>query len=140
MGRCTDMTGLHFDANTGRPAVWAPRLSATKSVSQFRMKWVVSVNRFDYSTRSGRFVPPSDREVYGVGRRGRGISCSNSGGHDRTFLRGLMHVGDAQQKAGGQGEAAAIGLSAALQEVGLIGVTKPVHRHGCLSVRLISRD
>ena len=61
-----------------------------------------------------------DREVYGV-RTVMGVEyhAQTVVVTTGTFLRGLMHVGDAQQKGGRSGEAAATGLSAALQEVGL---------------------
>src|SRR5207302_11008127 len=36
-----------------------------------------------------------------------------------TFLRGLMHIGVNQQAGGRAGEAAAMGLSASLKEIGL---------------------
>ena len=36
-----------------------------------------------------------------------------------TFLHGLMHIGMNQQSGGRAGEAAATGLSASLQEIGL---------------------
>src|SRR5208337_61029 len=36
-----------------------------------------------------------------------------------TFLRGLMHIGSNQQSGGRAGEAAALGLSGSLRELGL---------------------
>ena len=123
MGRCTDMTGLQFRMlNTGKgPAVWAPRAQCDKKAYQFRMKWVCE-REPSLTIQQGQadsFLH-RDREVYGV-RTVMGVEY-----HAQTvvittgtFLRGLMHVGDAQQKGGRSGEAAATGLSAALQEVGL---------------------
>lgn len=123
MGRCTDMTGLQFRMlNTGKgPAVWAPRAQCDKKAYQFRMKWVCEreSNLTIQQGQADSFLH-RDREVYGV-RTVMGVEY-----HAQTvvittgtFLRGLMHVGDAQQKGGRSGEAAATGLSAALQEVGL---------------------
>ena len=123
MGRCTDMTGLQFRMlNTGKgPAVWAPRAQCDKKAYQFRMKWVCErePNLTIQQGQADSFLH-RDREVYGV-RTVMGVEY-----HAQTvvittgtFLRGLMHVGDAQQKGGRSGEAAATGLSAALQEVGL---------------------
>ena len=123
MGRCTDMTGLQFRMlNTGKgPAVWAPRAQCDKKAYQFRMKWVCErePNLTIQQGQADSFLH-RDREVYGV-RTVMGVEY-----HAKTvvittgtFLRGLMHVGDAQQKGGRSGEAAATGLSAALQEVGL---------------------
>ena len=123
MGRCTDMTGLQFRMlNTGKgPAVWAPRAQCDKKAYQFRMKWICErePNLTIQQGQADEFLH-RDREVYGV-RTVMGVEY-----HAQTvvittgtFLRGLMHVGDAKQKGGRSGEAAAIGLSAALQEVGL---------------------
>ncbi len=123
MGRCTDMTGLQFRMlNTGKgPAVWAPRAQCDKKAYQFRMKWICErePNLTIQQGQADAFLH-RDREVYGV-RTVMGVEY-----HAQTvvittgtFLRGLMHVGDAKQKGGRSGEAAAIGLSAALQEVGL---------------------
>ena len=123
MGRCTDMTGLQFRMlNTGKgPAVWAPRAQCDKKAYQFRMKWVCErePNLTIQQGQADSFLH-RDREVHGV-RTVMGVEY-----HAQTvvittgtFLRGLMHVGDAQQKGGRSGEAAATGLSAALQEVGL---------------------
>jgi len=123
MGRCTDMTGLQFRMlNTGKgPAVWAPRAQCDKKAYQFRMKWICErePNLTIQQGQADSFLH-RDREVFGV-RTVMGVEY-----HAQTvvittgtFLRGLMHVGDAKQKGGRSGEAAAMGLSAALQEVGL---------------------
>ena len=123
MGRCTDMTGLQFRMlNTGKgPAVWAPRAQCDKKAYQFRMKWICErePNLTIQQGQADAFLH-RNREVYGV-RTVMGVEY-----HAQTvvittgtFLRGLMHVGDAQQKGGRSGEAAATGLSAALQDVGL---------------------
>ena len=123
MGRCTDMTGLQFRMlNTGKgPAVWAPRAQCDKKAYQFRMKWVCEreSNLTIQQGQADSFLH-RDREVHGV-RTVMGVEY-----HAQTvvittgtFLRGLMHVGDAQQIGGRSGEVAATGLSAALQEVGL---------------------
>ena len=123
MGRCTDMTGLQFRMlNTGKgPAVWAPRAQCDKKAYQFRMKWICErePNLTIQQGQADSFLH-RDREVFGV-RTVMGVEYHaqkvviTTG----TFLRGLMHVGDAKQKGGRSGEAAATGLSAALQEVGL---------------------
>ena len=123
MGRCTDMTGLQFRMlNTGKgPAVWAPRAQCDKKAYQFRMKWICErePNLTIQQGQADSFLH-RNREVFGV-RTVMGVEY-----HAQTvvittgtFLRGLMHVGDAKQKGGRSGEAAAMGLSAALQEVGL---------------------
>jgi tRNA uridine 5-carboxymethylaminomethyl modification enzyme len=123
MGKCTDMTGLQFrmlNLKKG-PAVWAPRAQCDKKAYQFRMKWVCEKEP-NLTIQQGQVdcLLHKDREVHGV-RTEMGVEY-----HAKaivittgTFLRGLLHVGEAQQKGGRSGESAATGLSAALAEVGL---------------------
>jgi tRNA uridine 5-carboxymethylaminomethyl modification enzyme len=123
MGKCTDMTGLQFrmlNLKKG-PAVWAPRAQCDKKAYQFRMKWLCE-REPNLTIQQGQVshVLHKDREAHGV-ETAMGVQY-----HAKTvvlttgtFLRGLMHVGDAQQAGGRSGEAAATGLSGSLQEVGL---------------------
>ncbi|HBU59222.1 MAG TPA: tRNA uridine-5-carboxymethylaminomethyl(34) synthesis enzyme MnmG [Verrucomicrobiales bacterium] len=123
MGKCTDMTGLQFrmlNLKKG-PAVWAPRAQCDKKAYQFRMKWVCE-REPNLTIQQGQVesLLHSNREVQGV-RTAMGVEY-----HAKavvittgTFLRGLMHVGEAQQKGGRSGESAATGLSAALLDVGI---------------------
>jgi tRNA uridine 5-carboxymethylaminomethyl modification enzyme len=123
MGKCTDMTGLQFrmlNLKKG-PAVWAPRAQCDKKAYQFRMKWLCE-REPNLTIQQGQVshVLHNDREAHGV-ETAMGVQY-----HARTvvlttgtFLRGLMHVGDAQQAGGRSGEEAVTGLSASLQEVGL---------------------
>ena len=123
MGKCTDMTGLQFrmlNLKKG-PAVWAPRAQCDKKAYQFRMKWVCE-REPNLTIQQGQVesLLHSNREVHGV-RTAMGVEY-----HAKavvittgTFLRGLMHVGEAQQKGGRSGESAATGLSAALLDVGI---------------------
>lgn len=123
MGKCTDMTGLQFrmlNLKKG-PAVWAPRAQCDKKAYQFRMKWVCErePNLTIQQGQASKLIH-KDREVLGVetamGVQYFGKTTVITTG---TFLRGLMHVGDAKQKGGRSGEAAETGLSGSLQEVGL---------------------
>ena len=123
MGKCTDMTGLQFrmlNLKKG-PAVWAPRAQCDKKAYQFRMKWVCEKEP-NLTIQQGQVdcLLHKDREVYGV-RTGMGVEYHGQSVviTTGTFLRGLLHVGEAQQKGGRSGESAATGLSAALAEVGL---------------------
>jgi len=123
MGKCTDMTGLQFrmlNLKKG-PAVWAPRAQCDKKAYQFRMKWLCE-REPNLTIQQGQVshVLHNDRESHGV-ETAMGVQY-----HAKTvvlttgtFLRGLMHVGDAQQAGGRSGEEAVTGLSASLQEVGL---------------------
>ena len=123
MGKCTDMTGLQFRMLNKRkgPAVWAPRAQCDKKAYQFRMKWVCE-REPNLTIQQGQVskLLHAERKVHGV-ETAMGVEyfaktvVITTG----TFLRGLMHVGDAQQKGGRSGEAAATGLSGSLQEVGL---------------------
>jgi len=123
MGKCTDMTGLQFrmlNLKKG-PAVWAPRAQCDKKAYQFRMKWVCEKEP-NLTIQQGQVdcLLHKDREVHGV-RTGMGVEyhAQSIVITTGTFLRGLLHVGEDQQKGGRSGESAATGLSAALAEVGL---------------------
>ncbi len=123
MGRATDMSGLQFRMlNTKKgPAVWAPRAQCDKKAYQFRLKWVCE-RQPNLDCKQGQTVRllHKDGAVYGVetSLEVQFLSTTvvvTTG----TFLRGLMHVGANQQTGGRAGEAAAMGLSGSLKEVGL---------------------
>jgi len=55
-----------------------------------------------------------------------------------TFLKGLIHIGQNQQSGGRSGEAAAMGVSASLVEIGLeLGRLKTGHHHAFCAAQLI---
>ena len=123
MGKCTDMTGLQFRMlNQAKgPAVWAPRAQCDKKAYQFRVKWICE-REPNLTIQQGQAakVLEKDRDAHGI-ETTMGVQY-----HSKTvilttgtFLRGLMHVGDAKQKGGRSGESAALGLSQSLQDVGL---------------------
>ena len=123
MGKCTDMTGIQFrmlNLKKG-PAVRAPRAQCDKKAYQFRMKWVCE-REPNLTIQQGQVVCllHHNREVCGV-KTVMGVEYQSKTVviTTGTFLRGLMHVGDAKQTGGRSGEAAATGLSAALLDVGL---------------------
>src|ERR1051326_409882 len=123
MGKATDMTGLQFRMlNTKKgPAVWAPRAQCDKKAYQFRLKWVCE-REMNLDLRQGQIARllHQDGQVYGVETtlevqyHGEAVIVTTG-----TFLRGLMHIGGSQQAGGRAGEAAAMGLSASLKEIGL---------------------
>jgi tRNA uridine 5-carboxymethylaminomethyl modification enzyme len=123
MGKATDMTGLQFRMlNTKKgPSVWAPRAQCDKKAYQFRLKWICE-RQPNLDARQGQAARllHNDGEVYGVettlGVQYLGKTVIVTTG---TFLRGLMHIGTTQQQGGRAGEAAAMGLSGSLKEVGL---------------------
>jgi tRNA uridine 5-carboxymethylaminomethyl modification enzyme len=123
MGKCTDMTGLQFRMlNTKKgPAVWAPRAQCDKKAYQFRMKWICE-RQANLDLRQGQTskLLHKDGRVYGVETtlevqyHGETVVVTTG-----TFLKGLMHIGSNQQSGGRAGEAAAMGLSGSLTELGL---------------------
>jgi tRNA uridine 5-carboxymethylaminomethyl modification enzyme len=123
MARTTDMTGLQFrmlNLKKG-PAVWAPRAQCDKKAYQFRMKWVCEREpNLDLRQAQCSRLLHEDRQVYGVqttlGVQYHGKAVIVTTG---TFLKGLIHIGQNQQSGGRAGEAAALGVSASLMEVGL---------------------
>src|SRR3989454_5799568 len=123
MGKCTDMTGLQFRMlNTKKgPAVWAPRAQCDKKAYQFRMKWVCE-REPNLDLRQGQTTRLLHRngEVYGVETslevQYHGLTVVVTTG---TFLKCLMHIGQNQQSGGRAGEAAAMGLSGSLVEIGI---------------------
>src|SRR5258708_5960801 len=123
MGKTTDMTGLQFRMlNTKKgPAVWAPRAQCDKKAYQFRLKWVCE-REPNLDLRQGQTARllHQDGMVLGVETtlevqyHGKTVVVTTG-----TFLKGLMHIGANQQSGGRAGEAAAMGLSASLIELGL---------------------
>src|SRR6266850_2404673 len=123
MGKATDMTGLQFrmlNLKKG-PAVWAPRAQCDKKAYQFRLKWICE-REPNLDLRQGQTsrLLHKDGEVYGVETTlevqylGRTVIVTTG-----TFLKGLMHIGQNQQSGGRAGEAAALGVSGSLKELGL---------------------
>ena len=123
MGKVTDMTGLQFRMlNTKKgPAVWAPRAQCDKKAYQFRLKWVCE-RQPNVDLRQGQTTRllHLDGQIFGVETtldvhyHGQTVIVTTG-----TFLKGLMHIGENKQSGGRAGEAAAMGLSASLIELGL---------------------
>lgn len=123
MGKATDMTGIQFRMLNMRkgPSVRAPRAQCDKKAYQFRMKWICERQEgLDIQQGQAQALLVEDGKVAGVetmlGVRYRGEAVVVTTG---TFLRGLMHIGSAQQSGGRAGEAAAMGLSGSLKSLGL---------------------
>jgi tRNA uridine 5-carboxymethylaminomethyl modification enzyme len=123
MAKATDMTGLQFRMlNTKKgPAVWAPRAQCDKKAYQFRLKWVCE-REPNLDLRQAQCLRLLHRggTVFGVETtlevqyHGQTVVVTTG-----TFLKGLMHIGLNQQSGGRAGEAAAMGLSASLIDIGL---------------------
>ena len=123
MGKATDMTGLQFRMlNTKKgPSVWAPRAQCDKKAYQFRLKWICE-RQENLDIKQGQVARILHHDGAAVGIEttlevqyfGQIIVVTTG-----TFLRGLMHIGPAQQSGGRAGESAAMGLSGSLKELGL---------------------
>src|SRR5271156_6569418 len=123
MGKATDMTGLQFRMlNTKKgPSVWAPRAQCDKKAYQFRLKWICERQpKLDIKQGQVARLLYKDTTAYGVETtldvQYHGTTMVVTTG---TFLRGLMHIGTNQQAGGRAGEAAAMGLSGSLKELGI---------------------
>ena len=123
MGKATDMSGLQFRMlNTKKgPAVWAPRAQCDKKAYQFRLKWICeSEPNLDVKQGQSSKIIHQDgvasgvETLLGVQYFGKTVVVTTG-----TFLRGLMHIGSNQQSGGRAGDAAAMNLSASLQDLGL---------------------
>ncbi len=122
MGVNTDQTGIQFRMlNTKKgPSVWAPRAQCDKKLYQFRLKHVVERQRnLDLKQAMIDGLIVNDQRARGVrtktGTEYFGETVVITTG---TFLRGLIHIGEAKVEAGRAGEPASHGLSAALKELG----------------------
>ena len=131
MAKCTDASGIHFrmlNASKG-PAMHSPRAQADKKLYQFTMKhWceqqtnltvrqeLVEAIVFEDVRNSASDV---SRRVAGVVARGdtfyRAKAVILTTG---TFLKALMHTGEAKTKGGRAGDATAEALSDSLAECG----------------------
>lgn len=123
MGKNTDMTGLQFRMlNTKKgPSVWAPRAQCDKKAYQFRLKWVCErQTNLDCKQGQTNRLLFENGKVYGVETalevqyHAETVVVTTG-----TFLRGLMHIGANQQSGGRAGEAATLGLSSSLNELGI---------------------
>jgi tRNA uridine 5-carboxymethylaminomethyl modification enzyme len=123
MGKVTDLSGLQFRMlNTKKgPAVWAPRAQCDKKAYQFRFKWICErePNLDLHQAQCSRLLHAGSEvngveTTLGVQYAGKTVVVTTG-----TFLKGLMHIGMSQLPGGRAGEAAALGLSGSLMEVGL---------------------
>jgi tRNA uridine 5-carboxymethylaminomethyl modification enzyme len=122
MARVTDATGIQFRRlNTSKgPAVRATRAQCDKARYRLAMRAVVErAAGLDVKQYEGSALLVEEGRVRGVettiGLRFLADAVILTTG---TFLRGRIHVGDAQTDGGRAGEAPARGLSASLQALG----------------------
>jgi tRNA uridine 5-carboxymethylaminomethyl modification enzyme len=125
MGRAADANGIQFKLlNTSKgPAVQAPRAQCDKNRYRAWMKShleQVPNLSLKQAQVEGLLVDREGKTILGVrtktGMEYRASAVVLTTG---TFLQGLIHIGDHRIPAGRAGEPAAVGLSAAIQEMGL---------------------
>ncbi len=122
MGVNTDETGIHFKMlNMSRgPAVWAPRAQSDKKKYQFRMKEVIEKQKgLDSVQDIAESFEVKNKKISAVITQ-RGVRheteavivCTG------TFLKGLIHIGDYQQKSGRLADFSAEKLSQSYLDLG----------------------
>lgn len=122
MGQVTDATGIQFRMlNSGKgPAMHSPRAQADKKAYQFDMKWRVE-QQDNLSLRQ--------ELVEGLETDGPGITGVRVAGGTiyqakavilttGTFLKAIMHTGEARSEGGRAGEKSAHGISGELLTLG----------------------
>jgi tRNA uridine 5-carboxymethylaminomethyl modification enzyme len=121
MGLNADATGIQFRMlnRTKGPSVQAPRVQCDKKAYQFRMKAILeSAESLDLKQGTVSRILVEDGEVAGVETDlGLTIAARSVVITSGTFLRGLLHVGEAT-KVGGRMADASSSLSENLQQLG----------------------
>lgn len=122
MARNIDETGIHFKMlnRSKGPAVWAPRAQADKKAYQFRMKMIL-----EKQPNITLIQDIADR-ITARDARVRGITTVRGQEHiakavilcTGTFLKGLIHIGEYNEKSGRLGDFSAENLSDSLRELG----------------------
>jgi tRNA uridine 5-carboxymethylaminomethyl modification enzyme len=138
MGRLADGAGIQFKIlNRSRgPAVWGPRAQCDRSLYAKLAREALerTENLSLVEGMAEELVLESGRVSGAVTAGGERIRAHAVVVTTGTFLRGLMHTGERQTAGGRVGEAAAVGLSAALERLGLrlgrfkTGTPPRVHR------------
>jgi tRNA uridine 5-carboxymethylaminomethyl modification enzyme len=121
MGSNADATGIQFRMlnKTKGPSVRAPRVQCDKKAYQFRMKAILeSAENLDIKQATVSRIIVEDGKVVGVETDlGLTIATRSVVITSGTFLRGLLHVGEAT-KPGGRMADASSSLSENLQQLG----------------------
>jgi tRNA uridine 5-carboxymethylaminomethyl modification enzyme len=123
MGRAADRAGIQFRLlnRSKGPAVRGPRAQADRKLYRKAVQ-VLLAEQAGLTIRQGAvedLALDSTGRLYGVRTAaGEEIGCRAAILTTGTFLRGLIHIGEAQTAAGRVGEAPALGLSATLRRLG----------------------
>jgi tRNA uridine 5-carboxymethylaminomethyl modification enzyme len=122
MAKAIDETGIHFKMlnRSNGPAVWSPRAQADKKRYQFRMKHAVE------KEKNLSLVQDIARDIiFREGRTEGIITIRGQEFHSKavilctgTFLKGLIHIGDYQEKCGRLGDFTSEHLSDSLKNAG----------------------
>ncbi|MDY6970006.1 MAG: tRNA uridine-5-carboxymethylaminomethyl(34) synthesis enzyme MnmG [Spirochaetota bacterium] len=122
MAKNIDNTGIHFKMlnRSKGPAVWAPRAQADKKDYQFRMKKILEEQKnLDIIQDIAESIITEKNVVKGVATiRNQEhyakavILCTG------TFLKGLIHIGEYNERCGRLGDFSADGLSDSLRGLG----------------------
>jgi tRNA uridine 5-carboxymethylaminomethyl modification enzyme len=124
MGRAADAAGIHFKLlnRSKGPAVRGPRAQADRLLYRRAVRGLLDATP-GLVLRAGAV---EDLEIGQDGRLaavicadGERIGCAAAVLTAGTFLRGVIHIGDQQTKAGRAGEAPAVGLALTLARLGL---------------------
>ena len=124
MGRAADMAGIHFKLlnRSKGPAVRGPRAQADRGLYRRAIQALLAETQ-GLEIRSGSV---EDLEIGADGRLaavicadGTRIACGAAVLTAGTFLRGVIHIGDAQTPAGRVGEAPSVGLAQTLARLNL---------------------
>lgn len=118
-----DLTGIHYKMlnRSKGPAVWAPRAQADKKAYQFRMKEVLEKQKNLY------IIQDIAEEILVENNRAIGIKTIRHNEHysraviicTGTFLKGLIHIGEYQEKSGRLADFSSEKLSESLRNIGL---------------------
>ena len=122
MGQVIDRTGIHFKMlnRSKGPAVWAPRAQAEKREYQNQVKWLLEAtpNLSFYQDTCESLVIDNDTVTGIVTGRGHEFEAGYVVLTTGTFLQGLIHIGEFQQRSGRIAEQSAMGLSQCLTHYG----------------------
>jgi tRNA uridine 5-carboxymethylaminomethyl modification enzyme len=115
MARIIDHTGIHFKMlnKSKGPAVWAPRAQADKKAYQFRMKQVIE-NQENLSLIQDiaeSLLVENGRVAGVITRRQQEHRCRAAILCTGTFLKGLIHIGEYNERCGRLGDFSAENLS-----------------------------
>ncbi len=123
MARVIDKTGIHFKMlNKSRgPAVWAPRAQADKKHYQFLMKHTLEkqANLFIIQDIAEDLLIENNavtgvRTLRNIEHYAKAVIVCTG-----TFLKGLIHIGEYQEKCGRLADFSSEGLSDSLRKAGL---------------------